>query len=111
MAIASAVFLLSPVIITISIWDKNEFQKAGYPPQEEYLKRENVIIDGVDAVKVSGIITEEEAGLYMAGIYHQEVYFPVKIKIIHFVFYEEPKNNIKLLDQILSTFKFVEVKI
>lgn len=92
-------------LITISIWNKNEFQKAGYPPQDKYLKKENIMIDGVDAVKVSGIITEDEAGLYMAGIYHQEVYFPIKDKIIHFVFYEDSSNNIKLLDQILSTFK------
>ncbi len=92
-------------LVTVAIWNKNEFQKAGYPQQDKYLKSENIIIDGVNAVKVSGIIPENQ---YLAGTYHQEVSFSISDKIIQFVFYEDPVNNIKLLDQILSTFKFID---
>src|SRR3989338_5875791 len=95
-------------LISTAIWDKNEFQKAGYPLQEKYLKSENIMVDGVNAVKVSGTISEDSEGLYLAGIYHQEIYFPINDKIIHFMFYEDPSSNIKLLDQILSTFKFTD---
>lgn len=97
-------------LISIAIWDKNAFQKAGYPLQEKYLKSENIVIDGVNAIKVSGIIPEEQEGLYLAGTYHQEIYLSVNDKIINFVFYENPSNNIKLLDQILSTFKFINTE-
>jgi len=91
-------------LVTIAIWDKNKFEKTGYPRQDKYLKSENVTIDGVDALKLSGIIPEGE---YLAGSFHQEVSFPIKDKIIHFIFFEDSSNNIKLLDQILSTFKFL----
>lgn len=94
-------------LVTVAIWDKNKFEKAGYPQQEKYLKSENIIVDGVNAVKISGIIPEDQ---YLAGTYHQEVSFPLNDKIIHFMFYEDPANNTKLLDQILSTFKFINME-
>lgn len=90
-------------LISIMIWDKNDFLE---PLNLLGLdKRENIMVDGVKAVKVSGIKPE---GQYLAGIYYQQVFFSINDKIISLLFYEDPSNNIKLLDQILSTFKFLD---